>query len=285
MHTSWLRESFLLPTSLKSRFCFFFLKWQHFIIYENLPNSMEVNGLGHKGFESNSCLKIDFPQGIALSPHTPNFVFLPSLHFSACILSLLYSNLKRTSSLLLSFHILLFQSCFLFFFNFWMYSTHAYHFLSLDICLCFEIPIKREESGNEFLSSKPISWKNSEHLQKEENCKCRKKTMLFSPSLCLSEMDTSSFCLSTSSRKSPNLSLGLNAPSLEILLYIFFLPHIWHHLYGEGNGNPLQYSCLENPMDGGAWCRLLSMGSQRVGHNWAISLHFVVEPVPSLSVC
>ena len=23
--------------------------------------------------------------------------------------------------------------------------------------------------------------------------------------------------------------------------------------YGEGNGTPLQYSCLENPMDGGAW--------------------------------
>ena len=22
---------------------------------------------------------------------------------------------------------------------------------------------------------------------------------------------------------------------------------------GEGNGNPIQYSCLENPMDGGAW--------------------------------
>ena len=22
---------------------------------------------------------------------------------------------------------------------------------------------------------------------------------------------------------------------------------------GEGNGNPLQYSCMENPMDGGAW--------------------------------
>ena len=24
-------------------------------------------------------------------------------------------------------------------------------------------------------------------------------------------------------------------------------------LLGEGNGNPLQYSCLENPRDGGAW--------------------------------
>ena len=25
------------------------------------------------------------------------------------------------------------------------------------------------------------------------------------------------------------------------------------HLLGEGNGTPLQYSCLENPMGGGAW--------------------------------
>ena len=24
-------------------------------------------------------------------------------------------------------------------------------------------------------------------------------------------------------------------------------------LFREGNGTPLQYSCLENPMDGGAW--------------------------------
>ena len=27
----------------------------------------------------------------------------------------------------------------------------------------------------------------------------------------------------------------------------------WQHMVGKGNGNPLQYSCLENPMDGGAW--------------------------------
>ena len=25
------------------------------------------------------------------------------------------------------------------------------------------------------------------------------------------------------------------------------------HIFGEGNGTPLQYSCMENPMDGGAW--------------------------------
>ena len=27
----------------------------------------------------------------------------------------------------------------------------------------------------------------------------------------------------------------------------------WGRSPGEGNGNPLQYSCLENSMDGGAW--------------------------------
>ena len=46
---------------------------------------------------------------------------------------------------------------------------------------------------------------------------------------------------------------------------------------GEGNGNPLQYSCLESPMDGGVWCRLLSMGSQRVRHDWATSLSFFLS--------
>ena len=35
---------------------------------------------------------------------------------------------------------------------------------------------------------------------------------------------------------------------------------------GEGNGNPLQYSCLENPMAGGAWWAIVH-GSQRVGHD------------------
>ena len=37
---------------------------------------------------------------------------------------------------------------------------------------------------------------------------------------------------------------------------------------GVGNGNLLQYSCLENPMDRGT-CGLQSIGSQRVRHDWA----------------
>ena len=37
--------------------------------------------------------------------------------------------------------------------------------------------------------------------------------------------------------------------------------------------NPLQYSCLENSTDRGAWGRLKSMGSQRVGQDWATITH------------
>ena len=37
---------------------------------------------------------------------------------------------------------------------------------------------------------------------------------------------------------------------------------------GEGNGSPLQYSCLENPMDRGAWWATDHSGGHRVGHDW-----------------
>ena len=37
-----------------------------------------------------------------------------------------------------------------------------------------------------------------------------------------------------------------------MLTYYAFTPDSVFKL-GEGNGTPLQYSCLENPMDGGAW--------------------------------
>ena len=36
---------------------------------------------------------------------------------------------------------------------------------------------------------------------------------------------------------------------------------------GGGSGNPLQYSCLENPMDRGAWRGTNATGSQRIEHD------------------
>ena len=41
-----------------------------------------------------------------------------------------------------------------------------------------------------------------------------------------------------------------------LLIPIYFFNVLFlclHQILGEGNGIPLQYSCLENPMDGGAW--------------------------------
>ena len=38
----------------------------------------------------------------------------------------------------------------------------------------------------------------------------------------------------------------------------------WGRSPGEGNGNPLQYSCLENPMDRGAWRATVPCG----GKSW-----------------
>ena len=44
---------------------------------------------------------------------------------------------------------------------------------------------------------------------------------------------------------------------------------------GEGNGNPLQYSCLENPMDGVAWCRLLHpWGRKELDMTEQLHFHF-----------
>ena len=42
----------------------------------------------------------------------------------------------------------------------------------------------------------------------------------------------------------------------------------WGRSLGEGNGNPLQYFCLESPMNRGAW-QATVLGVTRVGHNLA----------------
>ena len=56
---------------------------------------------------------------------------------------------------------------------------------------------------------------------------------------------------------------------------------LWTHSQalfpGEGNGNPLQYSCLENPVDRGDWWAAL----HRVAQNWTqlqqLSMHACIE--------
>ena len=45
---------------------------------------------------------------------------------------------------------------------------------------------------------------------------------------------------------------------------------------GEGNGTPLRYSCLENPMDRGAWCAVVNgvVRSQTRLSDFTFTFHF-----------
>ena len=49
-------------------------------------------------------------------------------------------------------------------------------------------------------------------------------------------------------------------------------------IFGEGNGNPLQYSCLENPMGGGAWWAAIhgAVKSRTQLSNFTFTFHFHV---------
>ena len=56
----------------------------------------------------------------------------------------------------------------------------------------------------------------------------------------------------------PNCRLHLYENSPEIVKHYvypayFFTFNDYYLIDRRGNGTPLQYSCLENPMDGGAW--------------------------------
>ena len=59
--------------------------------------------------------------------------------------------------------------------------------------------------------------------------------------------------------KIPQRSLAGSSPwgrkeldMIECAYCVYYVSHVYCDI-GEGNGNPLQYSCLENPRDRGAW--------------------------------
>ena len=78
----------------------------------------------------------------------------------------------------------------------------------------------------------------------------------------VSTMASLHFIPSSSASPWPLISLGLNfLPKQKYRSVSITTTQVWntlgpssysHSLHGEGDGTPLQYSCLENPMDGGA---------------------------------
>ena len=67
--------------------------------------------------------------------------------------------------------------------------------------------------------------------------------------------------------------------SIKDCIYIYFLSSNLCKsilLFGEGNGTPLQYSCLENPTDAGAWWAAVHgvTKSQTRLSDFTFTLHF-----------
>ena len=58
----------------------------------------------------------------------------------------------------------------------------------------------------------------------------------------------------------------------------------WKRSPGGGHGNPLQYSCLENPMDRGAWWATVC-GVTRVWHDWATRHTHIEEQLNAVCIC
>ena len=98
------------------------------------------------------------------------------------------------------------------------------------------------ESGRAFLLASQNDWK---HLAGEEQCYPTAHRTVFYTRYCLTSHKTFVYMYVFD-----HLSLELNSILHRNTKY-FCMTFSIHS--GEGSGNPLQSSCLENPEDGGAW--------------------------------
>ena len=82
-------------------------------------------------------------------------------------------------------------------------------------------------------------------------------------------------CLLISWLQSPSAVI-LEPQKIKSVTVFAVSPSICHEVMGQGNGTPLQYSCLENPMDGGAWWAAVHevAKSQMRLSNFTFTFHF-----------
>ena len=83
--------------------------------------------------------------------------------------------------------------------------------------------------------------------------------------------DTSLWLIWKQSKRKKTSSLHLCSSSLTPDCKPWSYIRLYSTYVGECNGTPLQYSCLENPIDGGAWQAAVH-GLAKSGDDWATSL-------------
>ena len=129
-------------------------------------------------------------------------------------------------------------------------------------CFLLQVALQDQQVGFSRLLSKRCLWAGTQstiffvHLEAQSLCSLQCSSTPVVGSHCL---HCQMFWKLGSSGQDPQagelrvafrpLTLGGVSATVIILLFVSCLPE----LVGEGNGTPLQSSCLENPMDGGAW--------------------------------
>ena len=101
----------------------------------------------------------------------------------------------------------------------------------------------------------------------------------------VSKVYLSAYVLQTNKQNLPYFYSGGGQTSIKIQrVSILALPY---DICGEGNGTPLQYSCLENPMDRGAWrAAVYRVAQSQTWLKWLSSSYIVVHTLnaPNLSI-
>ena len=107
------------------------------------------------------------------------------------------------------------------------------------------------------------------HIHDAERCYSLRTTELKNDAIIFKMILDSSFCIQTPRIFSKSVYTLKNISNYTVS--------------GEGNGTPLQYSCLENPMDGGAWWAAVhGVAKSRTRLKRLSSSSSILSPAPSI---
>ena len=158
--------------------------------------------------------------------------------------------------------------------------------------LAWRIPWTEEPGGLQSLGSQSQTWLKWLSTQVAHTCCCENftiisRTLLSLPTETLFPLkNNSAFSPPLANNILPSISMNLNTLGIYVIFSgvsdgkesacnagdVGLIPWLGRSP-GKGNGTPLQHSCLENPMDRGAWWATVH-GITESWTNWRLTLSF-----------